>query len=388
MPFLSTFLHHPRRLFLRRALFQIHLWLGVLLSLYVALIGLSGSVLVFEDELRAISMRDLQAVNLGHLAPPQAVLANAHRFFPRETVTYLLWPSGTTPAFTIYLNNAKLGSHTVLANATSGQLLRDRPRLFIDTVHDFHVYLLAGQTGFVVNCAAGIGLLVLAITGVFLWWPGLRLWFRGFRINLRGNWKRINYDSHNLVGVLTLAIVSWWGLTAIDFLWPAQTTAVVNVISPVRGMKEPQLPIPNATGGSTLPGIGSSDPQAAILTQIHTLNPRGSLSGISLPASPSGNIIAYVDTAAPGDFSHRDIHTFSASTGQLLTTWHYGQNHTVGDWILWLVYPLHFGTLWGLPVKILWCVLGLSLPVLAITGLLMYWNRYLSKRWARLHRQT
>lgn len=48
------------------------------------------------------------------------------------------------------------------------------------------------------------------------------------------------------------------------------------------------------------------------------------------------------------------------------------------------MYPLHFGTLWGLPVKILWSLLGVSLSILSVTGVLMYWNRYLSPRWNAL----
>jgi uncharacterized iron-regulated membrane protein len=48
------------------------------------------------------------------------------------------------------------------------------------------------------------------------------------------------------------------------------------------------------------------------------------------------------------------------------------------------MHPLHFGTLWGLPFKILWFLLGLSLALLTATGLLMYWNRYLRKRWHTL----
>ncbi|HTF66243.1 MAG TPA: PepSY-associated TM helix domain-containing protein [Edaphobacter sp.] len=46
-------------------------------------------------------------------------------------------------------------------------------------------------------------------------------------------------------------------------------------------------------------------------------------------------------------------------------------------WIMWSMHPLHFGTLWGMPFKILWFLLGLSLAVLSVTGVLMYWNRYL-----------
>jgi uncharacterized iron-regulated membrane protein len=51
--------------------------------------------------------------------------------------------------------------------------------------------------------------------------------------------------------------------------------------------------------------------------------------------------------------------------------------------------PLHFGTfgghgLAGLVVKAIWVVLGLTPPLLTVTGFLMYWNRFLSKKWAKL----
>jgi uncharacterized iron-regulated membrane protein len=35
-------------------------------------------------------------------------------------------------------------------------------------------------------------------------------------------------------------------------------------------------------------------------------------------------------------------------------------------------------------VKIIWAVAGLAIPLLAITGLLMYWNRVLRRKWKRL----
>jgi hypothetical protein len=39
---------HPRKLLVRRMLFQIHLWAGILLSLCVVVISPSGSILVFQ----------------------------------------------------------------------------------------------------------------------------------------------------------------------------------------------------------------------------------------------------------------------------------------------------------------------------------------------------
>jgi uncharacterized iron-regulated membrane protein len=57
---------------------------------------------------------------------------------------------------------------------------------------------------------AGAELLILALTGFVLWWPGVKLWTRGSVVSLQHRWKRINYDTHNAVGIWTLLIVSWW----------------------------------------------------------------------------------------------------------------------------------------------------------------------------------
>ena len=186
-------------------------------------------------------------------------------------------------------------------------------------------------------------------------------------------WKRINFDAHSAIGIWTLFIVSWWGITAIYFLLPERMSAVVNVVSPLVGMKEPHAPEPPP--GQTVARLED------ILARQQTISP-GYLSGIALPEKTGGNVTLYVDRLSPGDFSHRDIDTFDGHTGELLTVWHYGENHSLGDWFLWLMYPLQL-TLWGLPVKILWALLGFSLAVLSVTGLLMYWNRYLGTPMAR-----
>jgi uncharacterized iron-regulated membrane protein len=153
---------------------------------------------------------------------------------------------------------------------------------------------------------------------------------------------------------------------------------VVNVVSPLVGMKEPEPPKIAPTSSSVVP-------LRQIVASARNTSP-GLLEGFSLPQKPGDNVTVYMDRGAAGDFSHRDILTFDGHSGKLLTTWHYGENHSVGDWFLWLMYPLHFGTLWGTTVKVIWALLGFSLPVLSITGLLMYWNRYLHRRWRALCR--
>jgi uncharacterized iron-regulated membrane protein len=368
---LKTFFHHPRKLWLRRALFQIHLWLGVLLSLYIIVIGLTGSILVFQSEIRHASM-PLVELDPARVAPIDTVIAEARSRFPKHSITYVGSPQRSSPWWTVYVQNEQGKPDILYADPVTGKPYSQRGRLFIDFVLDLHIYLLAGPKGFIVNCLAGVGLLILTLTGVVLWWPGVKLWTRGFFISLRHRWKRINYDAHNAIGIWTLLIVSWWGFTAVYFLIPDKVSAVVNVVSPLVGMKEPK-------SAESTTGVPVA-PLMQILATARTLCP-GTLEGTSIPQKPGENVTVYIDRLQPGDFSHRDILTFDGHSGKMLTCWHYGRNLSLGDWFLWLMYPLHFGTLWGMTIKVLWASLGLSLPFLSITGLLMYWNRYLSVRW-------
>jgi uncharacterized iron-regulated membrane protein len=47
----QQWLQHPERFWVRKALFQIHLWVGVGVGLYVALMSATGSIIVFRNEL-------------------------------------------------------------------------------------------------------------------------------------------------------------------------------------------------------------------------------------------------------------------------------------------------------------------------------------------------
>ena len=47
----QRWLREPQTLLLRRVLFQIHLWVGIATGLYIALIALTGSILVYRIEL-------------------------------------------------------------------------------------------------------------------------------------------------------------------------------------------------------------------------------------------------------------------------------------------------------------------------------------------------
>src|SRR5262245_30828373 len=47
----ERWVRQPQKIWLRRALFQVHLWSGIAIGLYIFMISVTGSVLVYRNEL-------------------------------------------------------------------------------------------------------------------------------------------------------------------------------------------------------------------------------------------------------------------------------------------------------------------------------------------------
>jgi uncharacterized iron-regulated membrane protein len=371
MTFLHNLVHRPRQLWLRRALFQIHLWAGIALSLYVVVIALSGSILVFENELTGTTLpRGLSAFNPSHTEPIPDVMRQFAQACPGCTASLLVTPYPAVPAFQIQAIDARHRQLNFVADPASGAVF-PQPRTWVDWMHDLHLYLLLGSGhGEQVNGVGAAILLLLCVTGILLWWPGIRNWSRGFRISLRSHWRRINFDAHHAIGIWTLAIVTWWSISGVYFAWYRSLEMAVNAVFPVRAMLSPPMP-------PLAPHPGAPASLAAIVDAAQQASPHGRLFGLYNPSLTAPTVLAEMDLRDPANFAHRDLITIETSSARVLTVWHYGSNMTFGDRILWSMFTLHFGTVWGLPIKILWSLLGLSLAILSVTGLIMYWNRYL-----------
>lgn len=220
------------------------------------------------------------------------------------------------------------------------------------------------------GAAAGV-LVLVAFTGLINWWPGIQNWRRALKMDFRRSWKRINFDLHSAVGFWTLALILMWALSGIYFAWPARVFEAVNRFSPIVNSRPPVVNIDPATAREAISFH-------AMVEKAQALDPGAHWKRIIFPYNRRSAFQVLMSGA------YEDTLYFNPYNGKFLSMWRYGDNRSLGDWIIWLQIPLHFGTHWGLGIKCLWAIIGLALPLLAITGVLMYWNRFLSKKWSRL----
>jgi uncharacterized iron-regulated membrane protein len=423
---LRRFVERPRQLWLRKAVFQVHLWGGLLVALYVIAIGVSGSILVFKEELMpkprvSVGQVDYKACTADQLIHAMDV---ANTVVPEMKSFLASCPTPANSLFTITVRpqprrvagspaargggGPSLPQWTVYLHPRTAAVLgqADREASWVETVEQFHVNLLLGRSGRLWNGIGSAALLALAVTGIVLWWPGIRNWTRGLKLNLGKSWKRINFDLHSALGFWTIFFSLTWALTGIYFTWPRLFTVPIAKISPIVTANYPAAQIREAgnrfhpresrrergpaRAENAQAQAGGSPMQNALvdvrgmIAEAQRQSPDGHLEGVFYGTGPRAMFTVYMARGILGDYSNTDFVYFDQRSGRHMYTWHRGQNHTLGDWLVWLVAPLHFGTSWGQTVKALWALLGLALPLLTITGMLMYWNRYLSKRWRRL----
>ena len=374
------FRDHPRRLRWRKVLFQIHLWTGIAVGLYLLLIGITGSALVFREEMEHALYHDLMEPSAGAYAEPHPgiVAERLRKQFPDYTLTSVFLPGVEIKSVFAYLRKDGRYMAAFVDPAGGGVLGTVRQEeSFLRWLQDLHFNLLSGATGRIVNGVGALFLLLLCMTGLVVWWPGIRNWRRGLTVDFSKKWKRVNWDLHSAAGFWTAVLLLMWAVTGAYCAWPREFAALVNCFSPVSVAAVPK-PDPRAPAPTTPP-----PPLDALLAEARMRSPGAKLAGVVFPASAKGNWVIYMAREAVGEYETTDYHYFDPRTGKHLAVWRRGLSRSTGDVVMGWLGPLHFGNFGGIGLKILWVILGLTPPVLFVTGFLMYWNRSLSKKWAR-----
>jgi uncharacterized iron-regulated membrane protein len=325
----QQFWRQPQRLWLRRALFQIHLWTGVGAGLYVLLISISGSVVVFKNEIYAANDSPVIIVaGVGERMSQEQISMAAEKLYPGyEVVQVYEYQDNPKRAVEVRVEKNGSGINRLFDPFTGEDLGAAVPWQirWVAWFEDLHVNLFAGRTGRQVNAAGAVLWSMLALSGLVVWWQGIQNWKRGLWVRLKSGWKRINWDLHSSFGFWTLLLTLMWGVTGVFAAIPDPFREAVDYLEPLKPIARPPAP----AGGERGEGVRVLPPVSNDTAPRRGRRPR---------------------------FEPR-----------------------VGDKILRGAYALHFGNFAGTKVKIAWVILGLGPAFLFATGLLMWINRVIRK---------
>ena len=228
-------LERPQGMLLRRVLFQVHLWMGIAFGIYLLVICLTGSILVYRNELyRTFSPVPVIVSGSGTPLDAEAVKSAARRAYPDHEVTDV--HTGKTPNHAIEIT-LRRGSETMrrlLHPFTGADLGNPVPvgYRFTAWMLDLHDNLLTGDTGRAFNGIGALALALLSLSGAIIWWPGIGSWRRSLIPDPRANWKRLNWTLHSALGAWGLLFLLLWGLTGMYLSFPNLFVTVFDWLEP------------------------------------------------------------------------------------------------------------------------------------------------------------
>ncbi len=231
----ERFVRQPQSTWFRKVAFQVHLWTGLIFGVYFVAICVSGSVLVYRNDLyQMFSPQSVFVAASANRMSADQLDEAALRAYPGSTVENR-WDRGANQAVEIQLTNGT-DSRMRLFNPYTGEDLGDPvPLGFRMTAWllGFHDHLRFEDTGRRVNGAGAIFAIVLGISGAIVWWPGSRNWRRSLRIEATANWKRLTWSLHSALGFWFIGFLLLWGVTGTYLALPQVFATAFDYIEPI-----------------------------------------------------------------------------------------------------------------------------------------------------------
>ena len=361
---------------MRAALRVAHRWLGLLLVLPMLWQGVTGCFLVVTPIWESI--RPEPAISAGPSRPASAILSAAIAAKPdMAVVRYQPAHHGRAVAVDLVPPGQRFPAVEVLVDPASLAVVGTRyPSATYRWIHSLHENLLLPQfAGRVVVGWFGVGLFMLGVSGLVIWWPTVLTpdrWRRAMTVSGTAKGARFQRELHGAFGFWFSAMMVLISLSGVSLAWQQTIREMVAGSPPARdvgssggragrcGEQQAALDVDAVLQRANMAVFG------ATVTDIRLSNSSGRPVSVrmeitdALPGTPQAMVT--VDPAGRRVLSVQDPR--NAPIGLLTMGW---------------LRSLHFGEAFGLPWRLLELVTGIVLPPMAVTGA----NLWLLKRRTR-----
>ena len=370
---------------LRKLTGKIHLWLGMLSGIIVFILGITGCIYAFVEEIKPLVYADKYFVTPSKNAglPLSRLLKTAQGSYgankpvsaieifnsKERSLRFRAYKESNDPG--IWYWDRKEYYESVFISPYSGEILafENSEFEFFRIILFLHwSLLLSNEIGQPIVGIATIIFIISLITGLILWKPKnkkaarQRYWFRWKSTT---KWRRKNYDFHNILGFYSLAFSLLIGVTGLVWAFSWFDDSVQWLANTGKAYSRP-APVFSDTLNNK-----SDLPIDRIFSHVSLKHPDAEAYYVYFPVSKQGVINVLIKNQ---EVYNGVTEQYDQYTGTLLKT-HYFTDQSRGEKLRDLNYDIHTGGILGLPGKILAFFASLIAASLPISGFLIWWGR-------------
>lgn len=375
---------------------KLHLWFGLSIGLIIFIVSITGTLFVFKDEVENFTRKDVIYHNEQNIAQKQIlpirVLEKAvdAQLMEKYKIHWVNVPIDKKMSYQFYWyeHNTEAWNYfdefpiykVAYVNPYTGKVLRtyDEKNGFFSIVKSIHwSFLLKQDWGKYVVGIPVIIFVIMLISGIILWWPknkSARKQRFSFKWKNIKNWKRKNYDLHNILGFYSSIFALIFSITGLFYAFFIVQAMIYFVFS----------------GGNTVyPDFSHITTKAPIEQRnettldkvIHTVqakypNSFGFAIDLGHPHMDDHehpNFSVFVKHLSYSYHKNSSL-IFDENSGELLHTYNH-EDKNFGEKTVAANYDIHVGSILGLPTKIIAFIVSLICASLPVTGFLVWWGR-------------
>ena len=350
----------------------IHKYVGLVLGVLVTLIGVSGSLLVYQHEIDGALAPHLYYVEPGaKTASLEEIIQSTLAAYPDRRPVHLV-PNDGHPKSTYQLNLRKDGDGDirVFVNPYTTEVLGARSGLtIVGFIGNIHINLLMGPFGNILVGLVSIAMLLTFFVGMILWWPSKSSLKRSFTLSWRFGLERFMRDLHNVSGLYLLLIMFVLTFTGTAIVFPNATKAALKLIVP--GGYQLQLTRPQS---QPFPDGRSISIQQAVQVARNAV-PENKVNRVWSPFGPQHFYIVATTPSGAVIQAPSQVIRVDQYSGEILTVPRSADPNFVDQFFDGWIDPLHSGAAFGELGRFMAFIGGFALPILFGTGTYMWYRR-------------
>jgi uncharacterized iron-regulated membrane protein len=371
----------------KKAILQIHLWLGLSSGIIVFIIAITGCFYVFQEEIQNITeeYRFVAPQNKSFL-PPSQLEVIARKELPGKVLHAIQYNGTGQSAEAIFFQYEPINyHHVVYLNPYSGKILEtvNMDDGFFSFILDGHNYLwLPHEIGRTIVASATLVFLILLVSGLYLWYPrnknATKQRFK-FKWKKGTKWKRKNYDLHSITGFYVLLIALVFAITGLvwGFEWFANSYYTVlggekSLVYEDPVSKKSTVPIKNALDKTWF--LMQKEYPNAKSIEVHP--PESDSTSIAANANPDEGTYWKID------YRYFDQYTLDEKKVEHI----FGRykDAKTSDKLVRMNYDIHTGAVFGLAGKIFAFLISFLIASLPISGFYIWWGRNRTEKKKRI----
>ncbi|WP_347019546.1 sulfite reductase flavoprotein subunit alpha [Acinetobacter calcoaceticus] len=391
----------------KKILFQIHWFLGITAGLILSIMGVTGAIYSYDQQILKWVNSDsyvVQAESTPKLTPAQ-LYQHFNTTQPEIKINSITIAKDPTASSTVNIEKeGERRGYNMMVNPYNAQVLPDvKGRKLLLLIQQIHRNLTAGEVGKQITGACALMLIYFVLSGLYLRWPkkhSARQWL-AVKPKLKG--RNFIWDLHAVVGTWVIVFYLLFACTGLYWSydwWRSGMFKVMGVEQPKpqghgsapqnRGMQQNKRSDHN--------NDKKSEPQLDNTQLITALNQTWSgfnsqvgrdysTLTLNLPKKDDGKVeLSFVD-ATPQHERARNQAIYNYQTGTIEKMELY-EDKKLNQKIMSSMLPVHRGSFFGPIYQFVAMLASLAMPLFFVTGWMLYLKRRKQKKLTQAARQS